>query len=240
MRVFIIGLFLVIFFLLGVIINLILWVVGKINPKAKLKASQVIVGIGFRIILFVAGTKKTIIGKENIPKDIPVLYVGNHRSYFDILLTHTSINSPVGYVAKKEMIKIPFLRTWMRNIGCLFLDRDNIKEGLKTILQGVEYLKNGLSIFIFPEGTRCKEEEMLPFKEGSLKMAEKAKCPIVPVAIVNSAAVLEANKGFKIKSAKVKVIYCKPVIPSELEPEQRKHLGAYVQSIIKDTLEANK
>ena len=80
------------------------------------------------------------------------------------------------------MEKIPILRTWMANVNCLFLDRKNIKEGLKTILQGIEKVKNGISIWIFPEGTRNTNEditELLPFKEGSLKIAEKSGCPVI-------------------------------------------------------------
>lgn len=58
------------------------------------------------------------------------------------------------------------------------LNRDNIKEGMKTILKGIELIKNGSSVFIFPEGTRSKDEELLPFKEGSLKIAEKVNAPL--------------------------------------------------------------
>ena len=63
---------------------------------------------------------------------------------------------PTGYVAKKEMNKFLYVRRWMNNIQCLFLDRENMKEGLKTILKGIDNIKNGISVFIFPEGTRNK------------------------------------------------------------------------------------
>lgn len=96
-------------------------------------------------------------GSGNIPEDTAVLYVGNHRSYFDILAGYTTVPTLLGFVAKKEMEKIPLLRTWMVNVNCLFLDRKNIKEGLKTILQGIEKVKNGVSIWIFPEGTEKSE-----------------------------------------------------------------------------------
>ena len=89
--------------------------------------------------------------------------------FFDILLTYSRCPRLTGYVAKKEMEKIPLLSTWMRFVYCLFLDRENPKEGLKTILQAIDYVKQGISICIFPEGTRNKGEElsMLPFKEGA-------------------------------------------------------------------------
>ena len=155
------------FLILSIPILIVEWIIGKFNPYARDISSLRIVQFMFKLILFVAGTKVTVIGEDRIPKDTPVLYVGNHRSYFDILTGYTTVPTLLGFVAKKEMEKIPILRTWMANVNCLFLDRKNIKEGLKTILQGIEKVKNGISIWIFPEGTRNTNEditELLPFK----------------------------------------------------------------------------
>lgn len=132
------------------------------------------------MILFLAGTKLTVIGEENVPKDQPVLYIGNHRSYFDIVITYARCPRLTGYVAKSEMLKVPLLRTWMKRLYCLFLDRSDIKQGLQTILTGIAQIKDGVSMCIFPEGTRntnASELDLLPFHEGSLKMAEKTGCP---------------------------------------------------------------
>ena len=104
----------------------------------------------FKVMLKVSGVEVTVIGEENIP-DEPVLFIGNHRSYFDILLTYSRCARLTGYIAKKEMLKYPLLRDWMKRLYCLFLDRDNIKEGLKTILAGVDEVKKGISVCIFPE-----------------------------------------------------------------------------------------
>lgn len=193
----------------------------------------------FNGVLFICGTTTTVIGAENIPKDTAVLYVGNHRSNLDILIPYKYFNTPTGYVAKKEIDKIPVLRTWMRYIKCLFLDRSNIKEGLKTILTGIENVKNGYSMVIFPEGTRSKEDEILPFKEGSLKIAEKSGCPIIPVTQNNTSAILEDHAPF-FKKAHTVLEFGKPIIISELAPEDKKFLGAYCQNIIKETYERNK
>ena len=188
----------------------------------------------FRCLLKLAGVTITVKGEENIPKDTAVLYVGNHRSYFDILTGYTTVPTLLGFVAKKEMEKIPILRTWMANVNCLFLDRKNIKEGLKTILQGIEKVKNGISIWIFPEGTRNTNEditELLPFKEGSLKIAEKSGCPVVPVAMVGTAEAFESHFPF-IRPSHVTVYYGEPFYIKELEPDQRKHAGAYTREKI--------
>lgn len=242
MRIFIILLFLIVFFIVTLPLDLVLYIIGNHNPALRISICQKIVRAAFSCVMRLTGAEITVDGLENIPKDQPVLYMGNHQSYFDIPLTGMFIKSGAGYVAKKEMHKIPILRIWMKGINCLFLDRENIREGLKTILQGVEYLKQGYSMFIFPEGTRNPGDDldMLPFKEGSTKMAEKAKVPIIPIAITGTANLLENNKRLKITPAKVHVSFGTPVIISELSKEERRFLGAYVQNIIKEMLESYK
>ena len=218
------------------------WVLGKFAPNKKAVSSLRIVQGTFKLILKITGVETVVIGEENVPTDTAVLYVGNHRSFFDILLTYSRCPRLTGYVAKKEMEKIPLLSTWMRYLHCLFLDRKDIKEGLKTILLGIEKMKSGISICIFPEGTRNKgdnELELLPFHEGSFKIAQKANCPIVPITINNSAAVLEDHFP-KIRKAHVVVEYGRPIYINELAPENKKQLAPYVQQIISDTYFKNK
>lgn len=173
-----------------------------------------------------------------MPKDQAVLYIGNHRSYFDILLTYSRCPRLTGYVAKVEMLRYWLLRDWMKALYCLFLDREDMKAGLKTILQGIEYIKNGISICIFPEGTRNRTDQMMPFKEGSLKMAEKTGCPIIPMAITNSAEIFENHLPF-IRPCRVILEYGEPIYPKELSKEERKFLGAYTQQKIQEMLDKN-
>ena len=235
MRTFLVLLALVIFFIISLPLYLILLFIGLFQPHRKVKISQKVVSWAFRFVLFFAGTKRTVLGLENVPKDEAVLYVANHRSYADIPIAYITLPTLTGFVAKKEIAKVPFLSWWMRNLNCLFLDRDNLKEGLKTILKGIEYIKQGYSMFIMPEGTRNHEEEMLTFKEGSLKMAEKTGCAIIPVAITNSDAVFEKQLPW-VKKAHVIIHYGKPIYPNELPKETRKFLGAYVRDNIADML----
>lgn len=212
---------------------------AKTDRDAMEEESLRIVRKMMRIILRLAGTKVTVKGLENIPKDQPVLYVGNHRSYFDILVGYTTVPGKLGFVAKKEMRRYPFLAQWMVAVNCLFLDRKNIKEGLKTILEGVEKVKRGVSIWIFPEGTRNRNEdllELLPFKEGSLKIAEKAGCPVVPVAITGTANVFEKHIP-RMTPADVTIEFGKPFLVKELPTEERKFAGAYTRKLIIEMLE---
>lgn len=232
--------FVVMFLILSTPIMLIEWIIGKFNPSVKDKSSLAIVNWAFRWVIRLAGTKVIAIGEENIPTDTAVLYVGNHRSFFDIVLTYVRVPRPTGYVSKKEMDKWPLLNVWMRYLHCLFLDRENIKEGLKTILTAVEKVKNGISICIFPEGTRNKTPDtFLPFHEGSFKIAEKGNVPIIPMTIVNSAAIFE-DQFPKIKPTTVVIEYGKPIYIKELDKETKKSISTYVQNIISETYFTNK
>ena len=229
----------ILFLIFSIPILIVEWLLGRSNPDKKNRQSLAIVQFMFRYLLWLAGVKVTVRGQENIPADTAVLYVGNHRSYFDILVGYTTVPGLTGFVAKKEMERYLLLRDWMRNVNCLFLDRKDIKAGLKTILEGIEKVKAGISIWIFPEGTRnCNESEldMLEFKEGSLKIAEKSGHPVIPVAITGTADVFEAHIPF-IRPARVIIEYGAPIYIKQLEPAQRKFAGEYTRKVIYGMLE---
>lgn len=232
--------FLLLFFIISIPIFFIEWIIGKINPNAKAISSLRIVQGAFKTILFLGGVNTTVIGYDNIPKDEPVLFIGNHRGIFDVVITYARMPYLTGFIAKKEIEKIPILRVWMRYLGCLFLDRDNLKEGLKTILTGIDMVKNDkYSIVIFPEGTRNKEDGVKPFKEGSFKIAEKSGCKIVPMAQNNVENVFENHFPF-IKKTHTILEFGKPIVISELSQEERKRIGAYTQNVIAQMYENNK
>lgn len=233
-RFIIIVFYLVLYLILSLPVLLAEQIIGRRSPELKANSSKALVGWGFRCISRLAGVNLIVLGKENIPTDTAVLYVGNHRSFFDIVLSLSCFPRITGYVAKKEMNRVPILRLWMRNIHCLFLDRDNIKEGLKTILKGVEEVKNGYSLCIFPEGTRNKvNDSFLPFHEGSFKIAEKGGVPVIPMTILNSAAVFEDHLP-RVKKATVIISFSAPVYPAQLDKETRKSLGSYISGIIQE------
>ena len=229
------------FLILSIPILLIEWIIGKFSPRTKEISSLRIVQGVFKFILWEAGTKVTIIGEENVPKDTPVLYIGNHRSYFDIVLTYSRCPIRTGYIAKKEMERYPLLSNWMKYLHCLFLDRKDIKQGLKTILAAIDKIKSGISICIFPEGTRGKTEselELGEFHNGSFKMATKTGCPIIPLSISGSREILEAHFP-KIRGTHVTVTYGKPIIPGELTKEEKKEIGNYTKNILLEQLKEN-
>lgn len=240
LRFILIVVFVVSFLLLSTPAMFILWLIGKKRPDIKDNASRKIIQWAFGVVRLIAGTNLIIKGRENIPTDQAVLYVCNHRSYFDIVLTYITLPGNTGFIAKKEMNKYPFLRVWMRYIHCLFLDRDDIRQGMQTILTGISKIKSGISIFIFPEGTRNKsKDEFLPFKAGSLKIAEKSGCPIVPVAINNSDEVFEMQFP-KVRKTTVVIEFSTPIYPNNLDKEEKKKLSDNIVNTITTMYEQNK
>lgn len=240
-RIILIAVFVVAFLILSIPVFLVEWIIGKFNPSLKDISSLRIVQGAFKVVIWLSGVKLTVIGEENVPKDAAVLYIGNHRSYFDIVLTYARCPRLTGYIAKKEILKVPLLSRWMKFLHCLFLDRDDIREGLKTILAAVDKIKSGISIMVFPEGTRStgpSELEMLPFHEGSFKIATKTGCPIIPVSITNSANLFENHLPW-VTAVPVTIEYGAPIYPKELSKEEQKFIGKYVQNVILETLKRN-
>lgn len=240
-RLIFVALFLVIFLILSIPVFLIEWLIGKVNPHARDISSLRIVQGAFYVIAFLSGCHVTVKGMENVPKDEAVLYIGNHRSYFDVVLTYARCPGLTSYMAKKEVARVPLLSTWMRFLHCLFLDRKDIKQGLKTILAAIDLIKNGISVCIFPEGTRStgpEQTELLSFHEGSFKVATKTDCLIVPMAITNTSRIFEDHIPF-IRSTDVVIEYGKPFRPSELTKEQKKGIGGYTRGIIQEMVQNN-
>ena len=239
MRTISVVLFVVLFLILSIPIMLAEWIIGKFNQDLRDKSSLRIVQWAFRCVLFLSGTEITVIGEENVPKDEPVLYIGNHRSYFDVVITYARVPRLCGYISKKEIDRIPLLHIWMRYLHCLFLDRDNIREGLTVILNAINKVKTGISICIFPEGTRnASGEDFLPFRSGSLKIAEKSGCAIIPMALNHTEDIFEAHVPW-IHKTHIILEYCKPVYPKDLPKEERKRLSEIVEKTVKDTYYKN-
>lgn len=234
------ALFVILFLICSIPLLLIEYIIGKFNMDVKSRSSLAIVNWAFRCVLFLAGTSVTVLGEENVPKDEAVLYIGNHRSYFDIVMTYVRVPRPTGYIAKIEMEKIPLLSNWMRNLHCLFLDRNDIKQGMKTILAAIDKVKEGISICIFPEGTRNRVvDTFLEFHEGSFKIAEKTGCPIIPMAIYNAGSIFEDHIP-KIRKTHVIIEYGKPIYTKDMNKEARRHIGATVQGVIEEMYFKNK
>ncbi len=232
-------LFAFLFLVVGIPVLGIEWLYGKINKKGAELSSLRIVQWAFSTIIGICDTDVIVKGAENIPAEEAVVYVGNHRSIFDVVIGYTHCPGLTGFIAKDNLEKIPLLRVWMRRLHCLFLDRTNPRDGLRVILAAIDDIKRGISIFVFPEGTRTKTGQMAPFKEGTFKISTKTGCAIIPVAITGTDEILRNHMPF-VKKTTVVFHYGKPIYPDQLEADQKKHIGAYTQSVIADMLSEEK
>lgn len=238
MRTILIGVYLIIYYIFSLPAWLVGWVIGKCSPEMKPRYAQTLIRRAFKDILFISGVKVTVKGQENILQDESAMYVFNHRSYFDILVGYTTGPMPMAFISKDDLAHIPLITRWMKAMKCLFLDRNDIKKGLQTIMEGIELLKSGHSVFIAPEGTRNKGEGVLEFHQASFKLAEKSHRPIVPVAMNNNDEVFEKHFPW-VHSAHVIVEYCEPIYMDDLERSEKKHVGERVRQIISDKVEEN-
>ncbi len=192
---------------------------------------------GFRCIIRICCVTSTVIGHENVPTDQPVLYVANHNSYFDIFLTYNLCNSQTGYIAKSSLAKVPILNMWMRRrMYCLFIDRDDPRQSIKTLQQATDYINQGISMTIFPEGTRGDSEEMIPFKSASFRVAEKSGCPVIPIAIYGTRHIIGDHYPCTTPTHVI-LQYGDPIYTSELTREEKKALSATAQSRIQEMLD---
>lgn len=226
--------FLAAFLLVMLPVHLFLWLVGHVLPQLRLKIGKHVADRVFDGILFLAGTKIEVKGEENIPEG-PVLFVSNHRSIADIPVIYSTCGKRPGFVAKQEMRQMYLLSGWMDNIGCLFLDRKDLRSGMEMVKNGAKQIRRGNSLVIFPEGHRSRGE-LLPFREGSLKIAEKAECPAVPVTLIGTDQIAGGSAGFFIRKGSVKVIYGEPVMLTELPKAERRRAAADIRSEIEETI----
>lgn len=238
MRTIFIGIYLIFYYIFSIPMFLVGWIIGKVNPDMKPRFAQTLISRAFKDILFISGVKVTVKGKENILQGQGAMYAFNHRSFYDILVGYTTGPMPMAFVSKDDLAHIPLITRWMKAMHCLFLDRNDVKQGMKTILEGVELLKSGHSVFIAPEGTRNQGEELLPFHQASFKLAEKSKCPIVPVAMNNNDEIFERHFPW-IHKAHVIVEYCAPIYMEEMTREEKKRVGETVRQIISGVVARN-
>lgn len=163
-------------------------------------------------LLRLAGVTVTVTGRENIPAGRPCVFVGNHRSYYDIPLMLTQLDAPHGLVSKIEVDRIPLVRGWMRMLHCVFVDRADTHSSLEALRQASDNVKRGYSMILFPEGTRNKGAEgtVGEFKGGAFRIATKNGAPVVPVAIRGSRDIMENNGGW-MRPAHVTIAILPPI-----------------------------
>lgn len=188
------------------------------------------IGNWAQTMLRLAGVSVIVEGKENIP-DEPVVFVSNHQGNFDIPILLTSLDRPHPLVAKKELLKLPFVPSWMRHLGCVFMDRDNPRQAVSALNEAIERVRNQSSMIIFPEGTRSKGDMPGEFKSGAFRIAQKTGAKLVPIAINGSYRVMEQNGGW-IRPNTVKITILPPIDMQTLSKDDQKEIGNTVRESI--------
>ncbi len=184
-----------------------------------------------RRLLFMAGAKVSVTGRENIPEGRVCVFASNHQSFFDILVLLAHLDRPHAILSKASIGKVPLIRLWMREIHCVYVDRADMKAGIEAINKMIEVIGNGYSAIIFPEGTRSKSGEIGEFKGGAFKVAQKTGAPVVPVAIDGTAALFERN-GHWIKPGRVNLAILPPIETEGMGRAEFKELPARTQQLV--------
>ena len=223
--------------LLLMLVWLVIQWMNKHSPREKRDAFvDRVVRSWSRRLLFMAGTKVDSKGIENIPKDRPCVFACNHQSFFDILIVLACLDKPHAILSKASIGKVPFIRLWMREIHCVFVDRDDMKAGIEAIKKMTDVVNNGYSAVIFPEGTRSKTGEVGEFKGGAFKIAQKTGAPVVPVAIDGTYNLFEKNNHW-IKAGNVKVRILPAVETKDLSRAEFKELPEKVRKMVVEAKE---
>ena len=213
---------------LGLPALLVCWLLGFVSRDVQAKASLAYLRLIMAAAIFLAGVKIRAVGTENIPEKEPCLFVCNHRSYFDIFIQYQYVRRICGTVAKVEWKKIPLLRTWMKFIRCVFLDRKSLRSGVAVTKQMEDDLRAGYAFSIYPEGTRGHLNGLQPFREGSFKSAYATGVPIIPITYLHTDDVYENHRPW-VRATDVTVVFGKPIPTVGRDRAAQKALSAEIR-----------
>ena len=179
----------------------------------------------------------TVTGADYIPAEGGFMLYGNHQGLFDVVAIAATIKRPMAVVYKKEVSNVPLLKQIYACTNSFAIDREDVRQSLQVIQSVTKEVQGGKGYLIFPEGTRSRKgNEMLPFHGGSFRCAIKAKCPIVPVAFIDSFKALD-EKGSK--RVAVQMHYLEPIPYEEFAGMKTVEVAEMVRSRIAQCLEEN-
>lgn len=219
--------------------------VSKVDGVAVRRHSMRVAQCIFKLIVFFSGVKINVAGIENLKSlndEKAFFAISNHRGFFDIITGYLLFEKETGIVAKNNFEKIPLLHYWMKRINCIFLDRSDIRDGVRMVVTVINNINNGISMWLFPEGTRCKNKnplDLLEFKQGAFKIAEKTNCYILPISFRNTENVFENHIPW-VKSDQVYINIGVPYKMSELSEDNRNNIAKYSQEVIRNLLAEEK
>lgn len=173
-------------------------------------------------------------GIENLPKESGYVMFPNHQGLYDVLTMLEVHPHPFTVVMKKELMQIPLLKNIFLALRAIEIDREDIKQSMSVIIEMSKQVQQGRNFVIFAEGTRSKNgNRLLEFKGGSFKGAVKAKCPIVPVALIDSYKVFDTHS---IAPVTVKLRYLKPLYYEDYKDMKTVEIAKYVKEQIEEKI----
>ncbi len=205
--------------------------------KSKEKA-QVFPKFWGSFICKLAGVKVSIKGLENIQKDSTYIFAGNHSSQFDIFCFQGYYPYAFRWIAKKELLKVPFLGQTMKGVGTIFIDRSHGREALKSLGKAAQQIAEGASVLIFPEGTRSPDGKLHEFKTGAILLAIKSGVPVVPIAFQGTYDVMPKGKLFT-RSGHVTIRIGQPIATENYVSRDKQQLASSLHDKVQKLLETN-
>lgn len=184
-----------------------------------------------RWILAAAGTPVILEGAERIPRGVPVVYAANHTSMFDIWALAAALPGSIRFVAKAELTRIPLLGAAMVRAGHVSIERENKTRALDAYRRAAETVRSGISTVVFPEGTRSRTGELLPFKNAPFGLAIAAGVPLVPLYVAGTFRILPKG-GFRLHPAPIRVQVGEPIATTGMSAADRQTLRERARSAL--------
>ena len=176
-------------------------------------------------------------GQENIPKENGFMFFPNHQGMYDVLAIIDACPKPFSVVAKKEVANVPFLKQVFACMKAYMLDREDVRQAMEVIINLTKEVKKGRNYLIFAEGTRSKKgNQIQDFKGGSFKSATKARCPIVPVALIDSFKPFDTNS---ITPVTVQVHFLEPLLYEKYKDMKTNEIAETVKERIQNKINEN-
>lgn len=226
------------FMLSAVILFPIEYFIRRRSKEDAVRFSVSVTNRGFRQLTALTGSRVKVTGLDNIPENEAVLFVGNHRSYFDLITGYYNFPFHTSIVSKSSLKKVPVIGGWMKRFKCLFIEQNNLRQGMQMILDAQELMRQGTNILIFPEGTRNKGEGVGQLHAGSLKIATKAGSKIVPVVFTKTREIFEKQFPW-VKPQHVLIEFLPPVETAGMSRDEIKELPEALRKIILETFVKN-
>jgi 1-acyl-sn-glycerol-3-phosphate acyltransferase len=182
-------------------------------------------------ILFSAGVRLKIEGLEKIDRSKSYIFIGNHQSHFDVLSVFSALPLTVRFMAKKELYNIPLFGWALYASGTIRIDRTNRSRAISSMNSALDKIKKGVSVVVFPEGTRSEDGKIRDFKKGGFVLAIKGEIPIIPISISGSRFILRKHSN-RIHPGNIKIVINDPVYTNDYSYRERETLNEYVRNII--------